>query len=58
MKNDLITNQNIKTLDSREVAEMVGIKHSNLLRMLDGDETHIGIIPVLRKTQLELSKFL
>lgn len=57
MKNDLITNQNIKTLDSREVAEMVGIKHSNLLRMLEGDETHIGIIPVLRKTQLELSKF-
>lgn len=54
---NLITNQNVKTLDSREVAEMVGIKHSNLLRMLEGDETHIGIIPVLRKTQLELSKF-
>lgn len=56
-ENNLITNKEIKTLDSREVAEMVGIKHSNLLRMLEGDETHIGIIPVLRKTQLELSKF-
>ena len=36
---------------------MMEIEHSKLLRMLEGDKTHIGIIPVLGKAQLGLSKY-
>ena len=58
MEKDIIKlNSDVKTIDSREAAEMMEIEHSKLLRMLEGDKTHIGIIPVLRKAQLGLSKY-
>ena len=46
-----------KTIDSREVAIMMEKEHSKILRMLDGDKTHVGIIPTLSKAQLVLSDY-
>jgi hypothetical protein len=37
---------------SREVAKMAGIEHSKLIRKLEGDSKHIGIIPTLTKAQM------
>lgn len=38
-----------KTLDSREVAEMMGKDHSDLLKSIQGSGKNLGIIPVLTK---------
>ena len=54
--NELQVLNNSKTLDSREVAEMMGMDHSRILRMLEGDESHVGIIPTLTEAQLGASK--
>ena len=40
---------NSKTLDSREVAEMMGKKHENLLKDIQGSGKNLGIIPTLTK---------
>ena len=47
----IITNEELKIDDfcisTREVAEMMGREHKRVLRMLEGDATHKGIIEVL-----------
>ena len=45
-------NNNIKTIDSREIAEMLGIKHWEVLRKLDGTDKTKGIIPVLNDNKI------
>lgn len=47
----------IYVIDSREVAEMIGKTHSKLLRDIEGDKSHVGIIEVLTKAQMGLSKY-
>ena len=47
----------IYVIDSREVAEMIGKTHSKLLRDIEGDKSHVGIIEVLTKAQMDLSKY-
>ena len=42
----------IKTIPSYEVAEMMEVEHAKVLRMIEGDKTHIGIIPTLDKAQM------
>ena len=38
-----------KTIDSREVAEMMGKTHGDILKMIQGSGKNLGIIPVLTK---------
>ena len=54
---DELTKRRVKTINSREVAEMMEIEHTKLLRMIDGDKTHVGIIPTLRKAQMGVSDY-
>jgi phage regulator Rha-like protein len=53
------TNEEIKTIDTREVAEMMGIEHKLILRKLDGtkDGKTKGIIPILRENNFVLSDY-
>ena len=58
---DLIKTINTKgetvyTIDSREVAEMLGKTHAELLKEIDGrkDKKGVGIIPVLTKGNFHL----
>ena len=44
--------ETIKTIPSYEVAEMMEVEHAKVLRMIEGDKTHIGIIPTLDKAQM------
>lgn len=37
----------IQTIDSREVAEMLGVEHKELLRKIEGGTKEVGIIPTL-----------
>ena len=50
---------NLKTLDSREVAEMMGKKHGAVMKDIQGskDGNSIGIIPVLLKSNFDLSDY-
>lgn len=69
MSNNLLTKmtefegQEVKVLDSREVAEMGEITHSDLLKKLegttksDGSVKQIGIIPVLAKGNFPLGEY-
>ena len=45
------------TIDSREVAEMLETSHSKIIRKLEGDKTHKGIIQVLSEAQLGVSEY-
>ena len=54
---DSLIKNEILTLDSREVAKMIEIRHADLIKKLEGDKTHIGIIPTLAKHQLSLSDY-
>lgn len=50
MEKDIIKlNSNVKTIDSREVAEMMGKTHSELLKSIQGSGKNLGIIPILTK---------
>ena len=52
MINELIKNKevdSIVTIDSREVAEMMGRSHSDMMKMIQGSGKNLGIIPVLEK---------
>lgn len=51
-----LNNENL-TIDSREVAEMLETEHSKVLRKLEGDKTHKGIIEVLTKAQMGVSEY-
>lgn len=44
--------QAVQTIPSYEVAEMMEVEHAKVLRMIEGDKTHIGIIPTLDKAQM------
>ena len=43
---------NVKTIDSREAAEMLGKSHSYVLEMIQGREGKLGIIPVLENANM------
>ena len=45
------------TIDSREVAEMLGINHWEILRKLDGTDKVKGIIPILTNNNIVVSKY-
>ena len=53
---ELVGNEEI-TIDSREIAEMVDTTHSKIIRKLEGDKTHVGIIPVLNEAHLGVVDF-
>lgn len=58
----IITNDELEIKDfcisTREVAQMMGKEHWHVLRMLEGDATHKGIIPALvNDTQLGVVDF-
>ena len=50
-------NNQLATIDSREVAEMLGKEHSYLLEMIQGREGKLGIIPVLENANLAVSNY-
>ena len=52
-----IGGQSVTTIDSREVAEMLGKEHSYLLEMIQGREGKLGIIPVLENANLAVSSY-
>ena len=47
----------VKTIPSYEVAEMMGRAHAKVIRMLEGDKSHVGIIPTLTEAQLGVSDY-
>lgn len=48
---------NSKTLDSREVAEMLGKSHGDLLKDIQGSGKNLGIIPILEKGNFHVSDY-
>ena len=50
-------NNQLATIDSREVAEMLGKGHAELLRDIDGRDNYVGIIPTLEKANLAFSNY-
>lgn len=50
-------NNQLATIDSREVAEMLGKEHSYVLEMIQGREGKLGIIPVLENANLAVSNY-
>lgn len=58
-RNLLNLSNNELTIDSREVAEMLGKEHSYVLREIDGskDGNTVGIIPTLEKANFALSNY-
>ena len=62
MEKDIIkqtnTNENkIVTIDSREVAEMLGKTHSELMKDIKGSGKNKGIIPILEKGNFSVSEY-
>lgn len=51
------SDNNLTTIDSREVAEMLGKEHSYVLEMIQGREGKLGIIPVLTNANLAVVKY-
>ena len=47
----------IPVIDSREVAEMLSVKHYELLRKIDGGAKEVGIIPTLADGNFPLAKY-
>lgn len=56
-QNLMISNGESKTIDTREVAEMLGIEHKLILRKLDGSNDRVGIVPILAQNQMVLSDY-
>lgn len=50
-------NINIKTISSREVATMMEVTHSEILRKLDGGKDRKGIVDILTKNQMVVSDY-
>lgn len=52
-------NNQLATIDSREIAEMLGKEHSELLKEIEGrkDNKNVGIIPILEKGNFHLSNY-
>ena len=61
MTKELIKDENeeVLTIDSREVAKMIGKDHSELLKEIEGrkDGKNVGIIPILEKGKFHLSNY-
>ena len=43
----MLMSNEVKTIPSYEVAEMMERTHAKVIRMLEGDKSHVGIIPTL-----------
>ena len=59
-KNSTITTnegKEIYVIDSREVAEMMGRTHSDIMKMIQGSGKNLGIIPVLLKGNFHVSEY-
>ena len=59
---DLIKTKNIKgetiyTIDSREVAEMLGKEHKHVLQYIEGNKDIVGIKPTLESQGLDYQKY-
>ena len=52
-----LNNNKIVTIDTIEVAEMMETSHSKIIRKLEGDKTHKGIIPILTEAQMGVSDY-
>ena len=50
--NELQVLNHEQTINSREVADMMERDHAKVIRMLEGDKSHVGIIPTLNEAQL------
>lgn len=50
-------NANVKTIDSREVAEMLGKEHKYVLRDIEGTDNVVGIIPTLESANLHYQDY-
>lgn len=48
---------NKQTITSLEIAEMMEMEHSKLLRKLEGDDTRKGIIPILGEAQMGVTDY-
>jgi anti-repressor protein len=59
MENELLikTNVQAKTIDSRDVAEMMEKSHGELLKSIQGSGKNLGIIPVLLKGNFPISEY-
>lgn len=60
MRNEMMNSDNDDlTIDSREVAKMLGKDHTELLRDIEGrkDGKGVGIIPTLEKGNFPLSQY-
>ena len=55
----VITNKGkkVNVIDSREVAEMMGRTHSDIMKMIQGSGKNLGIIPVLLKGNFHVSEY-
>ena len=55
----VITNkgEKVNVIDSREVAEMMGRTHSDIMKMIQGSGKNLGIIPVLLKGNFHVSEY-
>ena len=52
-----VLNNNKNTIDSREVAEMLGKEHSELMKDIKGSGKNKGIIPILEKGNFSVSEY-
>ena len=57
MSNELQTSTKENTISSREVAEMLGKEHYDLLKDIEGNGKTVGIIPVLEKGNFPVSNY-
>lgn len=48
---------NAQTITTLEIAEMMETEHSKILRKLEGDETHKGIVSVMSEAHLGVAEF-
>lgn len=53
----VLTNQKVKTIDSREVAEMMETSHDQILRKLEGAKDRKGIIGILTDNHMVVSDY-
>jgi len=57
MENEITLLDQERVIDSREVAEMVELKHYQILEKLEGTKTVKGIIPVFRDHNIMVSEY-
>lgn len=53
----IVNGKEVKVIDSREVAEMLGKEHSYVLEMIQGRSGKLGIMPVLENANLAVSDY-